>query len=187
MMSLNQTTMRSMTRKSNPLNILYFIIFYIILSGIIYYTGYNKGYNNIIYKTDTIAKTSVDTFYVHDTIKVTKLEKTSSEALKKDTLVTMKGDTIEQATERTVWQKRHINGRDTADVTVYATGIDTSIDSVAINLNRYSVVQTNTLEITRYVRKDKKFSIGLQAGYGVGLQSGRLEPFIGVGVSYRIW
>lgn len=58
------------------------------------------------------------------------------------------------------------------------------LDSIRVReITRRELVEvTNTL-----VKKPPRVSVGLVGGYGVGLQSGRVEPFVGVGVSWRLW
>lgn len=62
------------------------------------------------------------------------------------------------------------------------------MDSIRFNLRGFIIkdkeVITNT--ITRQ-EKAKKWTIGLQAGYGYGFKSKQMEPFIGIGVSYRLF
>lgn len=62
------------------------------------------------------------------------------------------------------------------------------MDSIRFNLRGFIIkdkeVITNT--ITRQ-EKAKKWAIGLQAGYGYGINSKQFEPFIGIGVSYRLF
>lgn len=45
---------------------------------------------------------------------------------------------------------------------------------------------TNRLQSFRVAEPKRRFNIGLQAGYGLGLQSGRFEPFVGFGIGFKL-
>lgn len=64
----------------------------------------------------------------------------------------------------------------------YVSGWKVSLDSIAV------VNRTETRSINSIVyQKSSRWSVGIVAGYGYAIKSRRLEPFVGVGVSYRIW
>ena len=64
------------------------------------------------------------------------------------------------------------------------TGYRASLDSLMIDvMHKDSII---TIEkITQ--QKTRKWAIGLQVGYGYCFKSKQAEPFIGIGVSYRIF
>lgn len=63
------------------------------------------------------------------------------------------------------------------------SGYKPSLDSIDI----YQKTVTHTQTITKTVTDKRKWAIGLQGGYGYGLKSKDFQPFIGVGISYRIF
>lgn len=63
------------------------------------------------------------------------------------------------------------------------SGYKPSLDSIDI----YQKTITHTQTITKTVTDKRKWAIGLQGGYGYGLKSKDFQPFIGVGISYRIF
>ena len=58
------------------------------------------------------------------------------------------------------------------------------LDSIAVRSRTVTERITETVTIRQ---KPSRWSVGLTGGYGLGLQSQRIEPFVGVGVTYRIF
>lgn len=67
---------------------------------------------------------------------------------------------------------------ETPDYKAYVSGFRVSMDSIFINR------QTTTIRI-REPTKPKRFSIGLQAGYGMTPKG--FQPYVGIGVSVNLW
>lgn len=65
--------------------------------------------------------------------------------------------------------------------TAYVSGYNVSLDSLV--LREKMVTRTIT---EAYEKKPPDVSVGLVAGYGYGLQSRMMEPFVGIGVTYRV-
>lgn len=63
----------------------------------------------------------------------------------------------------------------------YVSGYEPHLDSISI---KYRTI-TNT--ITRTIKSTKKWNVGIVGGYGYGLLSNRMEPFVGIGFSYNIF
>lgn len=135
-----------------------------------------------------------DTVTVHDTVwrDTTVVEREFMpryvEKVRVDTVYSGKGDTIELVTEAKAFEKRLVSGRDTCDLEIHTSGINTSLDSLKMRLRTHSV--THTVEITNTVRERKtflkRFHIGIQAGYGYGFQYHGLEPYVGIGGSFDL-
>lgn len=93
-------------------------------------------------------------------------------------------------TESKRFDKTVISDKDTADLQIYTTGIETSLDSLKMRLKTHTEVITNTVEITKYVDKKKtfwnRFHIGVQGGYGYGFTYKGLEPYVGIGASFDL-
>lgn len=72
--------------------------------------------------------------------------------------------------------------------TAYVSGVKyhdlPKLDSISVK--QKTVYQTTT--ITKEVqRKQKKFGVGVIGGYGYGLESKRVDPYIGIGISYHLF
>lgn len=106
-----------------------------------------------------------------------------------DTVYTKDGDTLNIITEAKRYDKSLVSDKDTCDLEIYTSGINTSLDSLKWRLKTHTV--TNTITITKYIEKKRKFwdkiNIGVGVGYGLGLKNKEIEPFIGVTVNYSIW
>ena len=60
----------------------------------------------------------------------------------------------------------------------WVSGYMPRLDSIRV----YQRTITNTIH-----RKQPRLSVGVVGGYGFGMSSKRFEPFIGIGVSYRLY
>lgn len=68
--------------------------------------------------------------------------------------------------------------------TAYVSGYHPRLDSITVYPKREIVTIAKTATV---VTKHRRLSIGLQAGYGVGLRSKQMEPYVGVGIGWRIF
>lgn len=173
-----------MKRMKNSKYIIVLIIFCSIIFGIF---GYFCGRTPVeVVKTDTVTKT--DTFWKDTTIYEKEFIPKIVIKTKVDTVYDENGDTIELVTESKEYEKSLISGKDTADLKVYVSGIEPSLDSLEMRLKTHTEV--NTVEITKYVQKKKtfkdRFHLGLQVGYGYGFKYKGLEPYVGFGVSFDL-
>lgn len=172
-------------------NALFYVILVLlsllILVGMIWCT---YEYPREVVRTDTIVTTKTDTIW-KDTV-ITEKEFVPQVIVKKkvDTVYSKDGDTLQLITESKTFEKRLISGKDTADVKVFTTGINTSLDSLKMRLKTHNEIVTNTVEVTKYVEKKKtfwdRFHISLQGGYGYGFQYKGLEPYVGIGGSFDL-
>lgn len=145
-----------------------------------------KTPQNVI-KTDTVTVT--DTFWKDTTI--IEKEFVPKEMIKKkvDTLYLENGDTLNLVTEQKKYEKSLVSNKDTADLEIYVTGIETSLDSLKMRLKTHTV--TNTIEITKYVERKKtfkdRFHIEPQVGFGYGLTNKKADIYVGVGLGVDLW
>ena len=175
---------------SNTLIFISIAICFIIL-GFFYLdrSGYFDPMKEVI-NTDTVFTTKTDTLWKDTTI--VEKEIVPKYIIKKnvDTVYTKEGDTLSLITESKRFDKRLISNKDTADVQIYTSGIETSLDSLKIRLKTHTDVITNTVEVTKYIQKKKtfwnRFHIGVQAGYGYGFNYKGLEPYVGIGASFDL-
>lgn len=175
-------------------NTLIFISLFITLAILsIFYVNDNyniKDWFNNTQKTDTVFSTKTDTLWKDTTIIEKEFVPKTIVKIKTDTLFKENGDTIQLITESKRFDKTILSGKDTADVQVYTSGINTSLDSLKMRLKTHNKVITNTVEITKYVEKKKMFwdrwHVGLQGGYGYTFKTKDLQPYVGVGISFDL-
>lgn len=177
--------------KNNTLIFISLFITLAILSIFYVNDNYNiKDWFNNTQKTDTVFSTKTDTLWKDTTIIEKEFVPKTIVKIKTDTLFKENGDTIQLITESKRFDKTILSGKDTADVQVYTSGINTSLDSLKMRLKTYNKVITNTVEITKYVEKKKMFwdrwHVGLQGGYGYTFKTKDLQPYVGVGISFDL-
>ena len=177
-------------RKMKNNTLIYVILVFLsllILVGMVWCT---YQYPIEVVKTDTVFSTKTDTFWKDTTIYEKEIKEKKVVEIKRDTVYTEKGDTIQLITEAKTFEKSIISDKDTADLKIYTSGINTALDSLKMRLKTHTEVITNTVEVTKIVEKKKtvwdRFHIGLQAGYGYGFKYQGLEPYVGVGGSFDL-
>lgn len=175
---------------SNTLIFISIAICFIIL-GFFYLdrSGYFDPMKEVI-KTDTVFTTKTDTLWKDTTIVEKEIVPKYIIKKKVDTVYTKEGDALNLITEAKRFDKRLISNKDTADIQIYTSGIETSLDSLKMRLKTHTDVITNTVEVTKYIQKKKtflnRFHIGVQAGYGYGFNYKGLEPYVGIGASFDL-
>lgn len=154
------------------------LIVILLLAGSLYY---NYRMYTMPVKTETVTE-------------VRYIEKTdTSPVIKKDTVVryvkvpvvrhktdtvTMPADSIELEVTQKVYS-------DDSTYTAYVSGYQPNLDSIMVRQKQI----TNTITNTRILREKefRKWNIGITGGYGYGLKTGNFEPFIGLGVTIRLF
>lgn len=176
--------------KSNTLIFISLAICFIIL-GFFYLdrSGYFDARKEVI-KTDTVFTRKTDTIW-KDTM-IFEKEIVPKYVIKKkvDTVYTNEGDTLNLITEAKRFDKRLISNKDTADLQIYTTGIETSLDSLKMRLKTHTDVITNTVEVTKYVKESKRFidrfHIQPQVGVGYGVFNKKIDAYVGVGIGFDL-
>ena len=137
-----------------------------------YRKGYKKGENNTV---ETII-TQRDTIYQFDTITRYKPKYITSTVVDSIPYPVVVHDTD------TLWAQLPRTEREYGDSTYYAvvSGVEPSLDRIDVFQKTQYITNTNV--VTQY--RDPRFSLGVQAGYGVSKAG--LSPYIGVGISYNI-
>ena len=139
-----------------------------------------------VVRVDTV--TLSDTLYLHDTFTVNNPVPYLVEKVRTDTVFTPAGDTLQLVTETKKYEENIIQDQDTAVVKAQITGINAELDTISVMFNRRQV--TNTIEITKYIEKKRKFherfhfSPNVSAGYGVFNRN--LDVYVGFGVAYEL-
>jgi hypothetical protein len=167
-------------KKSSWMTIVPTVICAIALLILGYYCG----------KTKTNIK-QIDTVTVSDTIwkdtTIVEKELVPKEVIKKkvDTVYTKQGDTLNLITESKRYDRSLVSNKDTVDVEIYTTGINTSLDSLKWRLKTHNEIITNTIEITRYKKKLITTSPSVTLGYDpLNKQWGAM---IGMSLNLHIW
>ena len=177
--------------KNNTLIFISLFITLAILSIFYVNDNYNiKDWFNNTQKTDTVFSTKTDTLWKDTTIIEKEFVPKTIVKIKTDTLFKENGDTIQLITESKRFDKSIVSDKDTADVEIYTSGINTSLDSLKMRFKTHTDVVTNTVEITKYIQKKKTFwnrwHVGLQGGYGYAFKTKDLQPYVGVGISFDL-
>lgn len=177
--------------KNNTLIFISLFITLAILSIFYVNDNYNiKDWFNNTQKTDTVFSTKTDTLWKDTTIIEKDFVPKTIVKIKTDTLFKANGDTIQLITESKRFDKSIVSDKDTADVEIYTSGINTSLDSLKMRLKTHREIVTNTVEVTKYIKERKTFwdrwHVGLQGGYGYTFKTKDLQPYVGVGISFDL-
>ena len=169
-------------------------LFIIIVILSIFYIDRNYNVRDIInnvQKTDTIITTKTDTLWKDTTIIEKEFVPKTIVKTKTDTLFKANGDMVQLITESKRFDKRLTIDKDTADVEIYTSGINTSLDSLKMRLRTHREIVTNTVEVTKYVKEKKRFvdrfHIQPQVGVGYGVFNKKIDAYVGVGIGFDIW
>ena len=158
--------------------VIVFLALYSILFGMY---EWNRGWKDATegLKKDTVIKEKIE----YDTITspppppaVQHIVKTIT-----DTFTINRIDTLYNTVEVQVpiTQKEY---RD-SNYAVWVSGYKPNLDSI----HTYNKTITIEKEITKTAAYKKKWTIGIQGGYGFGFKSKNFEPFVGLGINYRIF
>ena len=147
-------------------------------------------FKNIIEQTDTSVTIKRDTIWRDTLITETKFVPKYIKELKRDTVYTKDGNTLELARESKRFDKRLTIDKDTADIEIYTSGIETSLDSLKMALKTHTDVVTNTTTITKYIEKPKtfwkRFHIQPQVTSGYDIINKQFGIIAGIGVGFDI-
>lgn len=158
------------------------IIALFIVVSTLQYTQIQK-FKQMIEQQDTTIITKHDTLWKDTTITEKELVPKYIVKTKTDTVYTSNGDTLQLVTESKMYDKRLTTDKDTADIQIYTTGINTSLDSLKWRLKTHRVNTTEIVTITKFV-EHKKLRITPQVGMGYGVFNKQCDMYIGLGFSY---
>ena len=122
-----------------------------------------KKCENVI-TSDTIVK--IDTLWRDTIVKDTVFQPKYVKVLKRDTVFTSNGDTLELVREAKTFNKRLTINQDTADLKICVSGIETSLDSLKMRLKTHETIKT--VEVIKLVEKPRKlfeFKPQITGGY----------------------
>lgn len=177
--------------KNNTLIFISLFITLAILSIFYINDNYNiKDWFNNTQKTDTVFSTKTDTLWKDTTIIEKEFVPKTIVKIKTDTLFKANGDTIQLITESKRFDKSIVSDKDTADVEIYTSGINTSLDSLKMRFKTHREIATNTVEVTKYVKERKRFidrfHIQPQVGVGYGVFNKKIDAYVGVGIGFDL-
>ena len=164
------------------------IIVLLVSALLVYSAGFFTG--KAVYDRPVEAKVERDTVVVTDTVKHYLPTPKDSIRTRYITRYLPVHDTIDHfveisnmvhdtvAVEVPITSKHY--GTDEYDA--WVSGYEPSLDSIYIYNETQYITETVTLS-----KPPNKFSIGLQGGYGYGFKSKTWEPYVGVGLSIRIF
>ena len=149
-----------------------------------------QDFKKLIEQTDTSVTIKRDTIWRDTLITETKFVPKYIKELKRDTVYTKDGNTLELARESKRFDKRLTIDKDTADIEIYTSGIETSLDSLKLALKTHTDVVTNTTTITKYIEKPKtfwkRFHIQPQVTGGYDIINKQFGITAGIGVGFDI-
>ena len=162
----------------------YYIIAIILCSIIFGIFGYFVGNKSQkIEKTDTVTVT--DTFWKDTTIVEKELVPKYIVKKRVDTVYSKEGDTLQLITEQKRYDRSLVSEKDTCDLEIYTSGINTSLDSLKWRLKTHTI--TNTIEITKYIEKKRKFKdrfhFAPNVSFGYGLFNKKPDLYVGFGLN----
>ena len=171
-------------KKSSWMTIIPTVICAIALIVLGYYCGKTK---TNVKEIDTVTVT--DTCWRDTTITEKELVPTYIIKEKVDTVYTKEGDTLNLITESKRYDRSLVSNEDTCDLQIFTSGINTSLDSLKWRLKTHTV--TNTVEITKYIQKNKtikdRIHLEPQIGVGYGLINRKVDVYAGVGLGIDLW
>lgn len=172
--------------KNNKLHTILLIIA-LCLMTLSFFTVLFNSYHNpkVIEKRDTTIVR--DTVWKDTTITEKQVVPKIIVKKKVDTLYLKDGRDTLLVTEDKYFYKSSVMGLDTADVEIHTRGINTSLEELKMRLRLHNVHTTETVEITKYVEKKKKwFHIQPQATVGYDPLNKNWGAVIGLGIGVDI-
>lgn len=136
--------------KVNLFGLILVILSLFILGGMIYCIN---QYPQEVIKTDTVFQTRIDTLYKDTIIEKTKyipkeVIKLRTDTITKDTILTF---------EQKIYEDTLCNNKDSIILKSFISGVSSKLDSTSVAWKKHTTVITNTIEITKYIEKPKKF------------------------------
>lgn len=161
--------------------ILLLVVLLLILTAFFVGRGTKKCENLIT--SDTIVK--IDTLWRDTIVKDTVFQPKYVKVLKRDTVFTSNGDTLELVREAKTFNKRLTINQDTADLKICVSGIETSLDSLKMRLKTHETIKT--VEVIKLVEKPRKlFEFKPQATFGYDPLRKEWGVLVGFGCSINL-
>ena len=146
-----------------------------------YFFALLKNDNSEEVKTKVVERVKIDTLKIFDTIRISKPILVKSVSLRKDTIYLTKEDFIDSSKAVIpIEQKVYSDSSYTAFVSGYSANLD------SIHIRSPTTIINREIERVITQTRIKHFNIGVIGGLGYGLTSKKIEPFVGLGLSYNI-
>lgn len=160
-----------------PYQVVLIAIVVLLLSLI---AGYTAGYRN----NKVTVETRVDTITIRDTISLPAPEPKIVYVDRVETVTLpaiVNTDTVYIEVQVPIEKKVY----ETEDYRAEISGFKPSLDK--IDLYRQTQIIDRVEKVT--IKEKSEWSLGVQAGYGLGLQSGQVHiiPYIGIGIQYNLF
>lgn len=131
------------------------------------------------------------------------IKETKTEVIKRDTIIDWKYSTDTVFADKIKYKNKVVYDTIVKDNTVYVKDSavvhrdsteNYTIDISAVKLDWYkldithkdTVTYVQTVNNTIYKQRKNHFTLGLSAGYGYGVKSKDVQPFVGITVTYNI-
>ena len=138
----------------------------------------------IIEKTDTIQ--IFDTAYIQQLPETILINKPIPKYITEVRVDTVKEETILVTENKTYKDSICTKDNDSIFVTNIIQGVNANLLSTEVELRKIDKVITNTIEVTKFVKNNKRISLGLQLGYGYAFKPKQLTPYVGIGLNVKI-
>lgn len=155
----------------DALKIVLIIIVTVVITMFLYRCSNRGSVKTPVVVTDTTTVVRVDTIHIPTPIYIRSHVVDTVKVI--DTLISR--DTLYIPITQRVYQD--------SSYTAYVSGYLPSLDSIEV-YNR-TVYRDITTTITPPKSHPKRWGLGVQAGYGIGING--LQPYIGVGLSYNVF
>ena len=169
--------------KVNKWIILLLSVFFIATFIVGYHIGEMRSERSKM--ADTVFVSDTDTIWQDTVIEKIKYMPKEILKLRKDTI----RDTV-LTLERKTYEDTLTNERDSIIMKAFISGYDANLDSMKVNWKRHKEIITNTVTITKYIEKPRKFwdrfHIQPEATFGYDPLGKKWGCVIGVGVGFEL-
>lgn len=145
--------------------------------------GFKLGREGALLPVQTRVEHTADTLYVRDTIRVETPGETRTEYLVETIRVPVR-DTLWKRDTLFVEIPRERKFYKEEDFYAEVSGYRVNLDYIEVYPRTATITKTERVEVKRRTR----WGIGMQVGYGIGVNSGNVytTPYVGVGISYNL-
>lgn len=151
--------------------------------------GYFNPKEDIV-KTDTVTTIRIDTLWKDTVITEKEIVPRKVYITKIDTFYTKDGKDTVVKTENKLYQDTLCYKKDSIILKSYISGVNPTLDSISADWRKSETTITNTVEITKYIEKPKRFidrfRIQPQVGVGYGIINKGFDAYVGVGIGVDI-
>ena len=184
---------RKRTMKNNALIWICLFISILILSIVYINNNYSdaiRDWLNNVSKTDTVISTRIDTMWMDTVITEREIVPREVYVTRIDTFYTKDGKDTVIKTENKLYKDTLCYQKDSIILKSYISGVNPNLDSISADWRKSETTITNTVEITKYIEKPKRFidrfHIQPQVGVGYGIINKDFDAYVGIGIGVDI-